>query len=494
MKFRALTVPATLLAAQLLNAADWNRFRGPNGSGVSDATSLPVEFGPETNVLWKTALPVGHSSPIIVGSRIYLTGAEGGVVTDVDRNKITNKDGKLFTLAIDRENGEILWKQEAPRPRFERYQPTNSAASPSPAVDEDGVYVFFGDFGLLGYTLNGPELWRYPLGPFNNVNGHGSSPIVVGENVVLVCDQDDSGYIIALNKTTGKLAWRTDRCETTRTYVTPALFEAATGDPQIVVPSANFIASYSARTGKKLWWVYDGGWQPKSTPVVDGERIFVSSWEGGGGRPGDELPTFAEILKQGDSSRDGRLSEPETMAVAPRTSFVNTDLDENGFLDERDWTFYRSRRSSRSALTAIHPDGLGDLTKSGAITWRLERFLPNAPSPLLYENVLYLVKDGGIFTALDPATGAILKQGRLADALGKYYSSPIAADGKIYVVDQTGKATVIEAGADWKILASSDLGEEVFATPVVVDGRLFIRTRHNLHCFGKKKSGTVRSR
>ncbi len=108
--------------------------------------------------------------------------------------------------------------------------------------------------------------------------------------------------------------------------------------------------------------------------------------------------------------------------------------------------------------------------------------------------MLYLVKDGGIFTALDPATGAIHKQGRLADALDKYYSSPIAADGKIYVVDQSGKATVVEAGADWKILASSDLGDEVFATPAVMDGRLFIRTRHNLYCFGKKKSGTVRSR
>jgi outer membrane protein assembly factor BamB len=489
MNFRLLTVLATLLAAQLISAADWNRFRGPNGSGVSSATSLPVDFGPETNVLWKTALPAGHSSPIIVGNRIYLTAAEGGVVTGVDRDKITDKDGKLFTLAIDRENGEILWKQQAPRPRFERYQPTNSAASPSPAVDGSGVYVFFGDFGLLGYSLDGAERWRYPLGPFNNVNGHGSSPIVVGNNVVLVCDQDDSGYIIAVNKNTGKLSWKTDRRETTRTYVTPALFEPATGDAQIVVPSANFIASYSARTGEKLWWVYDGGWQPKSTPVVDGERIFVSSWEGGGGRPDDELATFAEILKQGDSDSDGRLSEPEIKAVAPRTNFVNTDLDENGFLEDRDWTFYRARRTSRSALTAIRPDGLGDLTKSGAIAWRLERFLPNAPSPLLYENVLYLVKDGGIFTALDPATGEVLKQGRLADALDKYYSSPIAADGKIYTIDQTGKATVVEAGADWKILSSNDLAEEVFATPAVTDGRLFIRTRRTLYCFGKKKAG-----
>lgn len=215
----------------------------------------------------------------------------------------------------------------------------------------------------------------------------------------------------------------------------------------------------------------------------------MSSWEGGGGRPDDDLPTFDEILKQGDSDGDGRLSEPEIKAVAPRTSFVNTDLDENGFLEERDWTFFRARRSSRSALTAIHPDGLGDLTKTGAVAWRLERFLPNSPSPLLYKNVLYLVKDGGIFTALDPATGAVHKQGRLADALDKYYSSPIAADGKIYTVDQTGIATVIKAGADWRILSSNDLAEEVFATPAVTDGRLFIRTRRTLYCFGKKNAG-----
>ena len=478
-----LTIILALISPCALHSSDWPRFRGPNGSGVSESTGLPTEIGPNKNVVWKIPLPEGHSSPIVSGNRIFLTMAEGGTLVDAGRKKFVDQGGKLYTVSLDPGNGEILWKKEAPRPRMERYQHTNTPASPSPAVDGENVYVFFGDFGLISYRYDGTERWRLPLGPFNNVNGHGSSPIVAGDKVILVCDSDTDAYLLAVHKDTGKVAWKTERPETTRSYVTPALYSPPEGGSQIIVPSAYFLGSYSAETGEKLWWASGGGWQPKSTPVVANGMIYSNSWEGGGPTPGQIIPTYAELLEKGDANGDGKLAEAEFKIARPKMSFENTDLDENKFIDTRDWQFYTYRKNSPSSLMAVRPSGRGDITKSGSVAWTLEKFLPNAPSPLVYKGVLYLVKDGGILTSLNPETGEVLKQGRLTGALDKYYSSPVGADGKIYMFDQLGKGTVVKAGAQWEVLSSSDFGEEVFATPAIVDNRIYIRTSGNLYCF-----------
>ena len=217
--------------------------------------------------------------PSSVGAVIFLTAAEGGEETDAGREKVVDAGGQLVTFAIDRGNGEILWKKAAPRPRMERYEKTNSPASPSPVTDGENVYVFFGDFGLISYTVEGDERWRLPLGPFNNVNGHGSSPILVDDKVILVCDSDTAPYMLAVDKNTGKVIWKTERPETTRSYVTPAVFQPKDGPLEVIVPSAYFLASYSADTGKKLWWVNGGGWQTKSTPIIHGDMIYSNSWK-----------------------------------------------------------------------------------------------------------------------------------------------------------------------------------------------------------------------
>ena len=464
-----------------LNAADWPRFRGPNGSGVAEADGLPADLGLTENLVWKAALPGGHSSPVISGDRIFLTAGEGGDRSDAGRSKVIDKDGKLYTIAVDRGNGEIVWKKLAPRPRMERYEPTNSPASPSPVTDGDNVYVFFGDFGLISYTNDGAERWRLPLGPFNNVNGHGSSPILAGDKLILVCDSDTDPYLLAVHKDTGKVAWKTGRPETTRSYVTPALFQPKQGPLEVIVPSAYFLASYSAETGEKLWWVNGGGWQPKSTPVIHGDMIYANSWEGGSALPAGQVPTFDVVLAKADKNGDGLINAEELKAVEPKRRFYLFDLDHDKLLDRRDWDFHRVRSTSSSSIVAVRHGGRGDLTNN--VVWRLDKFLPNVPSPLIYNNVLYLIKDGGILTTLDPTSGEILKQGRLKDALDKYYSSPVAADGKVYMISQSGKATVLKAAAQWEILASHDFEEEVYATPAIVDNRLYVRTRNALYCF-----------
>ena len=195
-----------LFAVFPAGAAEWSRFRGPNGSGVADATGLPVDLGDEKNIAWKIPLPWGHSSPIISGDRIFLTAAEGGEKADAGREKVVDAGGTLVTFAIDRGNGEILWKRVAPRPRMERYEKTNSPASPSPVSDGENLYVFFGDFGLISYSVEGEERWRLPVGPFNNVNGHGTSPILAGDKVILVCDSDTAPICSPSTRTPGRLS------------------------------------------------------------------------------------------------------------------------------------------------------------------------------------------------------------------------------------------------------------------------------------------------
>ena len=465
-------------------AAQWPQFRGPNGSGVAVAHDLPVAFGPHKNVAWKTDLPPGHSSPVIAGDYIFLTAAEGENLADAGREKVADTgQGKLLTFCLDRLTGEILWRREAPRPRRERFQPTNSAASSSPVTDGRNVYVFFGDFGLLSYGPDGNERWRLPLGPFNNVNGHGTSPILEGSLLILLCDQDTDSYLIALDKDTGRTRWRVERPEITRGYVTPSIFRPKTGPAELIVPGAYQLISYAVETGEKLWWVRGMSWQPKSAPVIAGDMIYAHAWEAGGeAEQPAETPTFAEMLARYDANKDGKLSPDELPDPRLKNSFYNIDLDSNGMLDERDWNFYRARRASRNGLLAIRHGGRGDLTTTN-IVWALQKFIPNVPSPLYYEGVLYIVKDGGIFTSLDPATGKIWKQGRFSRAPGVYYSSPVAADGKIYAISEEGKASVLRAGAQWEVLAVNDLDDECHATPAIIGDCIYLRTRSRLYCF-----------
>ena len=482
MREMHLFVPALLAAALAAQTPEWPQFRGIDGLGIA-ASAAPVEFGPEKNVVWKVRVPLGHSSPVIAGDRIFLTAEEGGRKANVDRDKITT-DGVLVTICLDRRTGATLWRREAPRPRLEKYQPTNSAASPSAVTDGRSVFVFFGDYGLLAYSVDGKELWRLPLGPFNNVNGHGTSPIVSGNRVYLVCDQDTDSYLIAVDKRTGKVDWKVERPEVTRSYVTPGIYRPRNGPAELVVPGAFQLIGYDLETGKKLWWVTGQSWQPKSLAVIVGDTIYTHGFEAGGeGETAVETPTWEEVRKRWDADGDGRLSQAEFQDPRLSRGFVNTDLNSDGYLDQHDWENFRARRSARNRLVAVKGGGRGDITESHVV-WSMQKFLPNPPSPLVHDGILYLIKDGGILTAVEAATGKILKQGRLNGALDTYYASPVLARGKLYLLSQQGKAVVVKAGADWEVLAVHDMDEEVYATPAVVGGRLYLRTKSTFYCFG----------
>ena len=456
------------LTILLLLSSDWPQFRGVNGSGVSDSTGIPVKFGPKKNVVWKTVAPQGHSSPVLTESRIFLTGFE---------------KERLLTLCIDRATGTTLWTREAPRPRKQYFQPTNGPASPSPVTDGTNVYVYFGDFGLISYTSEGEERWRLPLGPFNNVNGIGSSPILTGKILVLLCDQDTDSYLLAVDAATGKVRWRTMRPDSTRGYATPVVYQPKDGPAEVIVPGAFQVVSYSLSTGERLWWVRGMSWQLKSVPVIDDGVVYVNGWEAGldTDKP-REVPTWEETLAKYDTNHDGKLSADES-PWKNRKSFIDADLNQDDIIDERDWNFYRARATGLNNVVAIRAGGHGDVTGTHVL-WRFRKSVPNVPSPLLYRGVLFLVKEGGILTSLDPKTGEIYKQARLTEALGQYWSSPVAADGRIYVASEDGKISVIKAAAQWEVLTVNDLEEEIFATPAIADGDIFVRTRGMLYRFG----------
>ena len=470
MLCRALTV--FLFCCLAIPAGDWTQFRGPNASGVSDSTGVPAEFGPHKNLVWRVSLPGGHSSPVLTADRIFLTAVDGQ---------------NLLTICLDRASGKELWRREVPRPRKQHLHASNNPASPSPVTDGKNVYVFFTDFGLMSFAPDGQERWRHPLGPFNNPFGMGASPVLAGTTLVMNCDSESGSFLIALDKDTGVQKWRVERPDATRGFSTPLLYRAADGQMQILVTGSYRLTAYAVENGETIWWVGGLTWQLKPTPVLVKDTVYVLGWAGGADTGQQEsVPAFEEVLKSWDKNHDGKLSKDEVPDAKLVKNWKETDLDDDGFLDERDWKLYRSKRSAQNGINAFRVGGHGDMTEKSKL-WQYTKSLPNVPSPLLYKGVLYMVKEGGILTALDPATGKVLKQGRLTGAPGFYYSSPVAADDKLFTVSEEGKVTVLKAGADWEILSVNDLEDGCNATPAIVDGKIYLRTHTALWCFAKSE-------
>ena len=473
LPFAILLSILTLNTSCQNNAETWTMFRGMNGSGVFETEGLPAEIGPETNVIWQVDLPKGYSSPVLTKDYILLTAHE---------------DQDLFTFCLSRESGDVIWKTKAPRPRQEKLDNRNNAASPSVVTDGQNVFVFFADFGLLAYNLDGQELWQVPLGPFNNVHGMGVSPILADDLVVLVCDQNVGSFIIALNKETGEIAWKKDRPEATSGHSTPILYQPANGDLEILVPGSFFLTSYVAATGEKLWWVGGLSFEMKSTPVIWQDMVFINGYATPMNQPENivELPDFETAIKDFDKNNNRKLSQSELPREPEYGWFSFVDLHADGELDEADWNYFKAALASLNGMLAIKLGGKGDMTMESTI-WTYHRSIPQLPSPLIYKDILYMINDGGYVTSFHPESGEIIEKGRLPDGGTHFYASPVASDGKIFIISRRGKVSILEAGGSIKPIANGDLGELCFATPAISDGRMFVRTVSQLYCFGEEK-------
>jgi outer membrane protein assembly factor BamB len=222
---------------------------------------------------------------------------------------------------------------------------------------------------------------------------------------------------------------------------------------------------------------------PVASPVIAKDMLLVSTW----GSDTPVGPTFDELLKKYDTNKDGRLSRDEVKGEAELyDQFGAMDLNDDGFFDRGDYDEMQKGSQGDYGLIAVRLGGRGDVSKT-AMAWRDKKNWPTMASVVVYQDVLYVVKTGGIIAALNPQTGEVYKSGRAKEALDEYYSSPVAADGKVFLANEPGKVAVLKAGQQWDVLAVNDLGEECYATPAIADGRIFVRTRNALYSFGRNK-------
>ena len=461
---------AVVLAVGLADAyGQWPQFRGPNGSGVDAGGGYPVAFSPASNVVWKATIPYGQSSPIVVGNRIYVTASDGG---------------KLLTIALDAATGREAWRRELKRARDQKVYHANDPASPTPAADADGVVAFFPDYGLAAYSADGTQRWTMPLGPFKSFYGLSASPIIAGDLVVLLCDQRAGSFLLALDRKTGSVRWKKNRPGVFEGWATPMVFRPSADAPaQLIVTGTTRIDSLRARHGR--------------LPVVDAGRL--QRLDGHSGRPRRDAVRDDERRQRTEPARL-RVGPGEARHRQERTALhqeFQADkemgehfgwVDENGddAIDAQEWQTTRMAGLGESGAIAIRAGTISGKIDPASVAWRAKKNLPYVPAPLLYKDVFYLVKKGGIITSLDSGSGRVLKEGRSPDAPGDYYASPIAADDKVYVASVDGKVTVLKAGGEWQVLGVNDLSEAIHATPALAGGRIYVRTRGAVYCFGAK--------
>lgn len=423
-------VPFAVLAAAVA-ADNWPEFRGPHGDGHADAKNLPLTWSDTENVRWKTAIhDKGWSSPVVWGNQVWVTTAtEKGdkgwaVCLDADTGKVVHD-----VLVFDRKLNPPPAKKSPPSiaATYEEWAQFNSYASPTPAIEEGRVYVHFGISGTACLdTATGKEVWKRTDLECNLHRGAGSSPILYGDLLILTFDGFDVQYLIALDKKTGKTVWKRDR-----TFHNPTIngdAKKAYGTPLVI--------------------------------TVDGRPLIVS--------PSAEA-TAAYDPKTGDEVwrvHHGGMNAPL------RPVFGQGHL-------------FTASGDGGKQLVAVRPDGKGDVTKTH-IDWSSSKGVPNRSSFLLVGDKLLMVNSGGITSCVDVKDGKQLANGRLESKAGKFWASPIVAEGKWYAFDDEGHGFVISADEKLDVLATNTLPAGCRASPAAVGSALYVRTFTHLYRIEKK--------
>ena len=440
---------------------------------ASDDLSLPGDLA-RSRQLWRTDIPPGNSTPCLVGDQVFLT--------------TWNEQAKqLATVCLDANTGKKRWTRIAPADEIENFHAIGSPASCTPACNGKQVFSFFGSYGLLCYDLEGELLWERKMGPFQDEFGAASSPVLAEGLVLLNEDHDVGSFLIAIDQKTGEQVWRTERQQFTRSYSTPVISRRG-DETEVIVAGSLQLTGYDLESGKRKWWVSGLSRIVDPTPTIVDQTLYIATWTPGGD-PSQRISMapFSDALKSFDKNRDGKIVKaelPEGSPVIPR--FFRVDLNQDAALDQAEWERHASvfARAQNVAM-AVRLGGQGDIT-GRAVQWIQRRGLPTVPSSVVYQGVLYMVKDGGIITSLDISNGEILQQGR-ARGPGNYYASLVAGDGKVYLASERGVITVLRAGRKWTPLSSHDFQERIMATPVLSQGRIIVRTDKAIYCLASQE-------
>lgn len=444
--FRSLCLGLSLAGVSSANAEDWNRFRGPNGTGVT-ADSAPTTWSDSEGIKWKVELPgFGVSSPIVVGELAFVT-CYSGYGTPQENG--TMSDLKRHLVAVERSTGKVLWTKtiDAVLPE-DPYEPpgvtSHGYASHTPASDGKLVYAFFGKSGVYAFDLEGNEVWKAEVGTGSGPQRWGSaaSPLV-HENLVVVTAAEESESIVALDKSTGKTVWTAAAEGLQSTWGTPIVASTDKG-PELVVSVPGEVWGFNLATGKLRWFSRGTSDSSASTSLAIEEGVVYAV----GGRGGDAVAV--KVGGKGDvndssvvwdANIQGRFASP--VAFKGHLYTVNNDVVScfNAATGEQ---VYQERLPAAPSSTAT-----------------------NAPAPA------------------SPEGGGRRGGGRMG---GGQYSSPILADGKLYVTLKSGVVHVLEASPTYKVLATNVITGDATgfdATPAVSNGELFLRSGKYLYCIAE---------
>lgn len=414
------------LALQPLAAAEkpWNQFRGPNGDGHSTAQQIPITFSEKENVTWKTAIHgLGWSSPVIFGDQIWMQTA-------------TPKGHSLFAVCVNATTGKVehdIKLFQIKKPRFRHA--SNSYASPTPFLEKDRVYVHFGAYGTACLnTKTGKKIWERRDFKSDDFRGPGSSPIIDGNLLFLIFDGFDFQFVIALDKKTGKTVWKTTRdidYKTTngdnkKAYATPKII-TVNGQKQLICPSAIETIAYNPQTGKPLWRISHGGRNTCSHPLFAHGFLYITTCSG----------------------TDKLLVVRPPKPVTPKKEKAVKE---------------------KSIPTAQR-------------IWGLRPKVPRISAPLILNDLLFMINDGGVVSCLNAKTGQQIWSKRLQ---GQYWSSPVLVGDTIYCCSKEGHISVFKASKKYELLASNKLNDGFNASPAFQGNAMFLRSFTHLYRIEKQ--------
>lgn len=414
----------------------WPQYRGANADGLGLGATLPETWSATENVVWKAEIPGwGWSSPIVWGKRIFVTSAVGEQelptphVGGYPGGHLQDNDVHRWMLyCLDFETGKVLWEREAHKglPKEKRH-PRNSYASETPVTDGERVIAYFANHGVFSYSMDGEPQWQHPYEAYPMRDGWntGTSPVLAGERVFIQNDNDQASFLEALDKRTGKSLWRVPR-EERSTWSTPFYWKNDQRE-ELVTIGSNKIRSYHPADGSLLWELQGTSGLVSITPMAQDGLLYA----GAGYHYG---PLYA--IKPG-ASGDISLKSGET---------------------GNPWVAWYQRRGS-----SIHP------------------------CYLVSKGRLYVCYDSGLFASYDAKTGAeIIPKQRLETQGGRFYASPWAYHGRLFMLNENGDTWVLEEGDEFKLLRKNSLGDVAWATPAIAGGSLFIRTYRTLYRFQQK--------
>ena len=393
-------------------AQEWTRFRGPNGTGISQAKGIPISWT-EQEYRWRVEIPgQSHSQPVIWGRRLFLTTA-----MEIGKERAL--------LCLDKDSGKELWRRTYTLPTHRPGNRNASYANASPVVDGDRVIACFvsrDHFWVRAFDHEGNEQWSHDLGPFESQHGHGASPIIHENRVIVTNDQDGDSFVIAFDVATGKQLWKTPRrpAPTFTAYGTPCLNPRSGAEPELLLSSQSHgISSLDPATGEPNWEAPVYRIRVVASPVVAGDVVVGSCGQAGG---------------------------------------------------------------AGNYLAAVKLGGKGDVSKTH-VAYTLRKGTPYVPTPLFHDGKLYLISDGGIATAIEPLTGREIWTERLR---AEFFGSPVLIDGKIYCASTKGEMLVLATGDSFELLARNPIGEGTHSTPCVDGGRIYVKTFTHLVSIGAK--------